>query len=98
MSKDFAQRLRTLRKESGNTQAKLWQILHYGCTTIANYESDRNEPSYEDLIVIADYFGVSLDYLLGRTEDRKNDLAELMYCCEEISLAKVLRMIEVYRK
>lgn len=38
----FSQRLRILRKKYGMTQAELANVLQYGCTAIANYESGRN--------------------------------------------------------
>lgn len=65
---NFNQRLRSLRLSHGLTQSELSKILHYGYTAISNYESGRNEPSISDLKIIADFFHVSLDYLLGYTE------------------------------
>ena len=66
---DFPRRLRRLRKSRNINQARLAKMLGYGYTAIANYESGRNEPSLGDLCRIADYFDVSTDYLLGRTDD-----------------------------
>lgn len=63
----FSQRLRILRKKYGMTQAELANVLQYGCTAIANYESGRNQPSLQDLIKLADFFDVSTDFLLGRS-------------------------------
>lgn len=64
----FPERLRTLRTDRGVSQIKLAKYFNYGSTAIANYESGRNEPSFDVLIKIADYFGVSIDYLLGRED------------------------------
>ena len=49
MRNKFPQRLRQLRKEKGITQEALGQYLHYNHTAVANYESGRNQPSFDDL-------------------------------------------------
>ena len=66
----FSDRLRMLRKSRKVSQTRLAKVLGYGYTAIANYESGRNEPSLGDLRRIADFFDVSTDYLLGRTDDK----------------------------
>jgi transcriptional regulator with XRE-family HTH domain len=62
---DFSIRLRLLRHKYKLTQGELAAILGVKSTAISNYESKRNEPSYEKLIALCDYFKVSCDYLLG---------------------------------
>lgn len=62
---DFSVRLRLLRHKHKLTQGDLATILGVKSTAISNYESKRNEPSYEKLISLCDYFKVSCDYLLG---------------------------------
>ena len=62
---EFKDRLKMLRKEKKLTQVKLGEMLNYGYTAIANYESGRNQPAIADLKKIASIFDVSLDYLLG---------------------------------
>ena len=61
---EFKERLKSLRKERKLTQSALGSILNYGYTAISNYESGRNEPSITDLKKIAEFFDVSMDYLL----------------------------------
>lgn len=69
---EFKDRLKSLRKENNLTQSKLGEMLNYGYTAIANYESGRNEPhSLSVLIKIASIFNVSLDYLLGVNDIRQ---------------------------
>lgn len=68
---EFKDRLRSLRKEKKYTQVKLGEMLNYGYTAIANYESGRNQPSIPDLIKIAKIFNVSMDYLLGINDIRR---------------------------
>lgn len=59
-------RLRALRKEKKLTQGEIAEILEVARTTYANYEQGTREPDNKNLNKIADYFGVSVDYLLGR--------------------------------
>ena len=63
-------RLKKLRKERNISQLKLAIDLNMNQNTISRYENMEREADYETLIRFADYFGVSLDYLLGRTEKR----------------------------
>ena len=65
----FAANLKKIRKNKKVSQKVVAQQLGYGYTAIANYESGRNEPSIDDLIKIADYFDISVDYLLERTDN-----------------------------
>lgn len=67
---EFKDRLKMLRKERRLTQVKLGEMLNYGYTAIANYESGRNQPSISDLKKIASIFNVSMDYLLGVNDIR----------------------------
>lgn len=67
---EFKHRLKMLRKEKKLTQVKLGEMLNYGYTAIANYESGRNQPAIADLKKIASIFDVSLDYLLGVNDIR----------------------------
>lgn len=64
----FNARLRQLRLNHKLTQSELADILGLKPTAISNYESQRNEPSFEKLIALSEYFDVSCDYLLGVTD------------------------------
>lgn len=66
----FSFRLKNLRKEKNISQEKLANDLGYSRSTIANYEQNTRLPSADVLTRIADYFEVSLDYLLGRSNIR----------------------------
>ena len=61
-------RLKELRKKRKITQIKLSMELNINQNTLSRYESGVREADYRTLIAFADYFNVSLDYLLGRTE------------------------------
>lgn len=67
----FSKRLKVLRSEKGLTQENLGTILHKNRNSIAGYESRNQEPDFGFLCLIADFFDVSIDYLLGRTDIRK---------------------------
>ena len=63
-------RLKALRKEHQISQLKLALDLNMNQNSISRYETGEREADYETLIQFADYFDVSLDYLLGRTDKR----------------------------
>ncbi len=64
----FNLRLKQLRQKNKLTQGELADILGLKPTAISNYESERNEPSFDKLISLSKYFDVSCDYLLGVTD------------------------------
>ena len=61
-------RLKELRRERKISQLKLALDLNMNQNTVSRYENLEREADYETLIQIADYFDVSLDYLLGRID------------------------------
>ncbi len=66
--KIFAERLKELRKEKNLTQNEFAKILHIKQQSYARYELNTSEPSYEMLVKIANFFEVSTDYLLGKSD------------------------------
>lgn len=67
------ERIKILRTERNLTQAALAHELGIAKTTLAAYEQEKNEPSNETFIKIANYFNVSADYLLGLTDVKTAD-------------------------
>ena len=63
-------RLKEIRKEKGISQLKLALYMNTNQNTISRYESGEREPSLSDLIKIADFSSVSVDYLLERTDKK----------------------------
>ncbi len=61
-------RLKELRKKKKVSQLKLALDLGLNQNTVSRYENGEREADYKTLIAIADYFGVSIDYLLERTD------------------------------
>lgn len=67
----FSERLVILRKLHNLTQKQLAHEVRLSEIAIQNYEGNRRKPAYDVLIALADYFNVSLDYLVGRSDDPK---------------------------
>ncbi|PFS73878.1 MULTISPECIES: helix-turn-helix domain-containing protein [Bacillus cereus group] len=66
----FGNKLNSLRKEKKLRQEDMAKHLGIARTTYAMYEQGRREPDYDTLQKLADFFNVSVDYLLGRTNNR----------------------------
>lgn len=62
-------RLKELRKQRGISQLKLAMDLGLSQNTVSRYETGEREADYRTLILLGDYFNVSIDYLLGRTDN-----------------------------
>lgn len=68
MDKSFCDRLRHLRLEKGVTQKQVCDWLGLSKNAYGNYEQGIREPSLDALCRLCDFFEVSADYLLGRTD------------------------------
>jgi transcriptional regulator with XRE-family HTH domain len=66
----FTSRLKDLRSEKKLTQKELAENLNLTHSTISKYERGDLEPSNDVLLSISDFFDVSVDFLLGKTNDR----------------------------
>ena len=67
----FGSRLKALRLSKNLTQEKFANIFYLNKSSISKYEKDKNLPENQLLIKIADFFDVSVDYLLCRTSQQK---------------------------
>ncbi len=63
-------RLKKLRKESGISQLELAKQLQISNVTLSRYETNKRSPDYDTLHALADFFDVTTDYLLGRSNIR----------------------------
>lgn len=63
-------RLRFLRTEKGESLEKIAKYLNVTIQTISNYENEKRDMTPDTILKLADYFGVSTDYLLGKTDIR----------------------------
>lgn len=62
--------LRELRESEELSQLQLALKLGLNQNTISQYENGQREADYQTLIMCADFFDVSIDYLIGRTDDK----------------------------
>ena len=65
----YQRRLRDLREDHDKTQQQIADILGTSQTMYARSERGANELPLRHLLVLADYYGVSVDYLLGRSDE-----------------------------
>ena len=65
----MGQRLFALRKSNGKTQADLSKLLDVTPTQVSDLENGKTTTTLARLCLLCDYFGVSSDYLLGRTDE-----------------------------
>lgn len=70
-STKFPERLKSLRENRGISQRELRDQLGFSANAITGYESGKVLPRADNLVLIAEYFGVSCDYLLGYTVPRE---------------------------
>lgn len=73
LSREFKMRLKDLRKERNISQIKLAIDLDMNQNSISRYENGERQADYQTLIKFADYFNVSIDYLLERTDNPKTN-------------------------
>lgn len=85
-------RVRELREAKGIQQKELAIDLNVSQPTISDWESGRKVPSAKSTQKLADYFGVTIDYLLGRTDQKEKLPTE----SEELSSAE-LELVNAYR-
>ncbi len=65
-------KIKDLRVEYGLKQKELAAKIHIAANTLSQFETCRANPGYDILIALADFFEVSVDYLLGRADEAGN--------------------------
>lgn len=87
-----------LRIDKGMNQEQLATVLNVSRSTLANWEVGNRSIDIETLVIIADYFNVSCDYLLGRTKhkynfalENKNNIDAVMDIYESLRKYKIER-------
>lgn len=70
----FAERLKELRKQAHLTQVELAKRLGIGQSSYADWERGKKNPTQENLIRLAQILNVSVDYLVGNSEEKSDEL------------------------
>lgn len=82
----FGDRLKELREKDGKTQEDLAEIIGNTARAVSTWETSDRVPKVETIAWLAEHFGVSVDYILGRTEwpafEIKTADGEVVYCDE----------------
>lgn len=91
---NFGERLRTLRKSRGLTQAQLSELLGGSKMMISSYESGTRFPPYPTLVKLANIYSVTTDYLLGAEKQKMLNADGLSD--EQLQLVKA--MIDALRR
>lgn len=65
----LGERIKKLREDKGLTQADVCSAINISQSTLANYETNFRTPKLDVLLELANFYKVSLDYLLGRTDN-----------------------------
>ncbi len=84
----IGQRIKELREEKGMTQATLAEQTQININTLAAYERETREPNIEKISLFADYFNVTTDYLIGKSQFMNDDEADATR--EQISAIETL--------
>lgn len=104
-AQQIAKKLIKLRKKYGYTQEKSAHMIGISRTALKNYELGASKPSYESLRKIANFYGVSTDYLLGAEEHSEPEvspntqiLLQTLKGATEDEIAQAIKIIEALRK
>lgn len=83
----FSMRLKAIMKEKGVTQKQLAEQLHMTRQAVSLYMTGHSLPTIDKLLTITDYFDVSADYLIGKTDVRTQG-ADVNMICEYTGLSE----------
>lgn len=78
-------RIKLLRTQKGLTQVQLAKLMNISQSNLSGWESEKWQPDNDSLIKLANYFDVSIDYLLGREEKKppENQEGDQLYVPEQ---------------
>ena len=82
MSKHFSDNFKSMRKQRGLTQEQIAETLGVSCQAVSKWETNSSYPDISLLPIIADYFGVSVDYLIGH--DTSKQIEEINTVCAQV--------------
>lgn len=82
----FGDRLKKIRKERNLTQEEIGELCEVGKTTISNWENNITQPPFEIVKKLAQYFGVTIDYLLNFSQDDADNMEKLKIALKEAGM------------
>ena len=91
--KGIGDTLANLRKEKELGQKEMASLLNLSVGTISNYENGVHSPDLETLCKLADFFGVTTDYLLGRTEYRCSPETLKQYIARDYAIQDMVNTV-----
>ncbi len=101
----FAIRLKELRESKNLSQYDLANELGISQSAIGNWEAGKREPNFTMMQTLANYFGVSVDYLLGRADEKQGVVLDGVYFriaseAQEVGLPPedIQKIIDLYKK
>jgi len=94
----FPLRLRETRNLRGLDQAELGELANIPATSISHFESGKRKPSLDNLRKLADALQVSIDYLLGRTDNLSAHLSAAAYRHEDQMSREDLELMKTIRE
>ena len=89
-------RIKELREEKQISQKKLAEIIGTSQRNIGRWENEENEPSYIQIVKLADFFNCSIDYLVGREDDFGNVVVQNAGDIKNLSLNEE-ELLEAYK-
>lgn len=78
--------MKELRKNNNLTQEDIGNLCGVAKNTVSSWEKNINQPSFEILAKLAEYFGVTIDYLLNFTQDDVNEMEKLKQALKEAGM------------
>jgi transcriptional regulator with XRE-family HTH domain len=82
----FGERLKELRKNKKLTQEDIAKIFNINPATVSAWEVGKAQPNYDILVELANYFGVSIDFLLGNETNSPNTIDKVNQALREAGL------------
>jgi len=97
----FGEKLKELREDRGLRQEDIGALFGFGKSTVSQWESGKSQPEFDIVVKLADFFKVSIDYLMGRNtpaviyENLIKDLTEeeVMSLCEQADFYRYRKKI-----
>ena len=94
----FAERLKELLKQAHLTQVELAKRLGIGQSSYADWERGKKKPTQENLVKIAQILDVSIDYLVGNSEEKSDELDNIELLFRMNSKGLTEKEKEIFKK